>query len=170
MIQINFKGDVMNDNNFYTFRGYSLNNEKSLSPSMEDYVEMIYRLSCNKNNVRVNELSVALNVQPPSSTKMIKKLSQLGYVNYVRYGFVNLTERGVEMGKYLLSRHEIISNFLKLIGVNNNLLEQTEKIEHAIYEETMEKINNFILFLKDNPEIYELYTNKYLKIDNINNQ
>lgn len=153
----------MNDSNFYTFRGYSLNNEKVLSPSMEDYIEMIYRLSCEKNNVRVNDLSESLNVQPPSSSKMIKKLSRFGYVNYEKYGYVNLTEKGVEIGKYLLSRHETIFNFLKLVGVADNLLEQTEKIEHAINEETIEKMNNFILFINDNPDIYNMYSKKYLQ-------
>jgi len=122
-----FEGDFMNENNFYTFRGYSLNNEKSLSPSMEDYIEMIYRLSLKQSSVRVNDLSDSLNVQPPSSTKMLKRLSEIGYVNYEKYGYVNLTEKGVEIGKYLLNRHETISNFLRLIGVENNLLEQTEK-------------------------------------------
>lgn len=151
----------MSDSNFYTFRGYSLNNEKSLSPSMEDYIEMIYRLSCEKNNVRVNDLSESLNVQPPSSSKMIKKLSRFGYVNYEKYGYVNLTEKGIEIGKYLLSRHETIFNFLKLIGVVDNLLEQTEKIEHAINEETIEKMDNFILFINDNPDIYNRYTKEY---------
>lgn len=153
----------MSDSNFYTFRGYSLNNEKVLSPSMEDYIEMIYRLSCEKNNVRVNDLSESLNVQPPSSSKMIKKLSRFGYVNYEKYGYVNLTEKGVEIGKYLLSRHETIYNFLKLVGVADNLLEQTEKIEHAINEETIEKMNNFILFINDNPDIYNMYSKKYLQ-------
>ncbi len=153
----------MGDSNFYTFRGYSLNNEKSLSPSMEDYIEMIYRLSCEKSNVRVNDLSESLNVQPPSSSKMIKKLSRFGYVNYEKYGYVNLTEKGIEVGKYLLNRHDTIFNFLKLIGVADNLLEQTEKIEHAINEETIERMNNFIFFINDNPEIYNMYMRKYLK-------
>nr|WP_312579993.1 iron dependent repressor, metal binding and dimerization domain protein [Sedimentibacter sp.] len=156
----------MNENNFYTFRGYSLNNEKSLSPSMEDYIEMIYRLSCEKSNVRVNDLSESLNVQPPSSSKMIKKLSRFGYVNYEKYGYVNLTEKGIELGKYLLNRHETIFNFLKLIGVDDNLLEQTEKIEHAINEETIKKMNSFILFINDNPEIYEMYLKEYIKENN----
>lgn len=151
----------MNENNFYTFRGYSLNNEKSLSPSMEDYIEMIYRLSLKQSSVRVNDLSDSLNVQPPSSTKMLKRLSEIGYVNYEKYGYVNLTEKGVEIGKYLLNRHETISNFLRLIGVENNLLEQTEKIEHAIYEETLDKINGFMHFINDNQEINKVYMKEY---------
>jgi Mn-dependent DtxR family transcriptional regulator len=50
---------------------------------------------------------------------------------------------------------------LELIGVNNNLLEQTEKIEHALNEETVEKINRFISFILDTPEVYEIYIKKY---------
>ncbi len=63
----------------------------------------------------------------------------------------------------MLSRHETIFNFLKLVGVADNLLEQTEKIEHAINEETIEKMNNFILFINDNPDIYNMYSKKYLQ-------
>lgn len=140
----------MNNSDFYTFRGYGIKDKKLLSPSMEDYIEMIYRLSCEKNNVRVNDLSESLNVQPPSTTKMIKRLSQDGYVNYEKYGYVNLTEKGMEIGKYLLFRHKTIFNFLELIGVKENLLEQTEKIEHAICEETLDKISNLINILENN--------------------
>lgn len=149
----------MNNSDFYTFRGYRIKDEKLLSPSMEDYIEMIYRLSCKKNNVRVNDLSDSLHVQPPSTTKMVKRLSKYGYVNYEKYGYVNLTEKGIEIGKYLLFRHETIFNFLELIGVKENLLEQTEKIEHSISEETLEKINYLISFLVKN---FELNDGKYI--------
>lgn len=138
----------MKNSDFYTFRGYGIKDEKLLSPSMEDYIEMIYRLSFEKDNVRVNDLSESLNVQPPSTTKMIKRLSIDGYVNYKKYGYINLTEKGIEVGKYLLFRHKTIFNFLELIGVEENLLEQTEKIEHAICEETLTKINNLISILR----------------------
>jgi len=63
---------------------------------------------------------------------------------------INLTEKGIEMGKYLLYRHSTIFEFLNLIGVNKNILEQTENIEHAIYNETLDKISKLIKFLRDN--------------------
>lgn len=134
---------------FYTMRGYKIKNEEKLSDAMEDYIEMIYRLYCKNNSVRVNDISTNLNVQPPSTTRMLKKLSDLGYVNYEKYGLITLTKKGEDIGKYLLYRHEITYNFLKIIGVKNNLLEQTEKIEHAINEETLIKIDNLIDFLSD---------------------
>ena len=58
---------------FYTLKGYKIKNEEILSSSMEDYIEMICRLSEKSDEVRVSELSSALNVQPPSTTKMIRE-------------------------------------------------------------------------------------------------
>lgn len=144
------------NNNFYTFRGYRIKNEEFLSPSMEDYIEMIYRISCSKDVVRVNDLSESLHVQPPSTTKMIKKLSKGGYVFYEKYGYIKLTEKGKDIGEYLLYRHKTICDFLELIGVKTNILEQTEKIEHSISEETLDKINNITIFLRQSEEYNNL--------------
>lgn len=132
---------------FYTLKGYKIKNEEVLSSSMEDYIEMIYRLSEKSEEVRVNDLSLALNVQPPSTTKMIKRLAKENYVIYERYGCVTLTEKGRNIGNKLLERHKIIFEFLQCIGVKNNILEQTEIIEHAVNDEVLNRINELIKFL-----------------------
>ena len=78
-----------------------------------------------------------------------------------------LCESGKKMGMFLLKRHHIIENFLKLIGVSDSdILEQTEKIEHTISNKTLKCINNYIEILKTNPDIHE----KYIKFtDNLKN-
>lgn len=149
----------MNEEEFYTLRGYKIKNEEVLSSSMEDYIEMIYRLVCQSNEVRVNDLSEALNVQPPSTTKMIKRLSKEGYVYYEKYGLITLTQKGYDIGSYLLKRHKTVWNFLKIIGIDDNILEQTEKIEHAVNEDTLCKINNLTEFLKNCFEYQKNITN-----------
>ena len=133
---------------FYTLKGYKIKNEEILSSSMEDYIEMIYRLSEKSDEVRVSELSSALNVQPPSTTKMIRRLVKENYVIYERYGFIKLTEKGKEVGNKLLERHRIIFEFLECIGVKENILEQTEIIEHAVNDEVLNKIDELTQFLK----------------------
>jgi Mn-dependent DtxR family transcriptional regulator len=70
---------------------------------------------------------------------------------------VGLTEKGKEMGKFLLDRHFTVEEFLKNLGVKERLLEQTELIEHNISIETLEKMRKFNRFLKENPEIKEKY-------------
>lgn len=133
---------------FYTIKGYKIKNEEILSSSMEDYIEMIFRLSESSEEVRVNDLSSALNVQPPSTTKMIKRLAKEDYVAYEKYGCIKLTEKGKKLGKKLLERHQIIYKFLESIGVKENILEQTEIIEHAVNDEVLQKIKELTKFLE----------------------
>jgi len=134
---------------FYTLKGYKIKNEEVLSSSMEDYIEMIYRLYRKSNEVRVSDLSQALNVQPPSTTKMLKRLAKGNYVFYEKYGCIKLTEKGRDAGGRLLERHRIIFEFLECIGIEENILEQTEIIEHAVNEEVLGRLNKLTKFLKD---------------------
>lgn len=133
---------------FYTLKGYEIKNEENLSASMEDYIEMIYRLSENTEEVRLGDLSQALNVQPPSTTKMTKRLANDNYVIYERYGCIKLTDKGRYIGRKLLDRHNIIFDFLKCIGVKENILEQTEIIEHAVNEDLLERIKKLTEYLE----------------------
>jgi len=137
---------------FYTVRGYALlkQEDRLLTPSMEDYLEMSYRLSAEKGYTRIGDLAEALHVQPPSASKMVQKLTELGYVHYEKYGLIELTKAGHDLGEYLLQRHEVIEKLLILLGVTTNILEQTEKIEHNISEETTEKIAALMQFMENN--------------------
>lgn len=153
----------MNKNkNFYTVRGYEIlkKDKNLLTNSMEDYLEMIYRNSSISGYTRINELSNSLNIRPSSATKMVQKLSELGFVKYERYGTVKLTKKGEYVGRTLLKRHSIIENFLKNIGVKNDILVNIELIEHSVTDEALEKINLFNTFLKENRDVKERF-NKF---------
>ena len=144
---------------FHTVRGYQLlqQNKKLLTSAMEDYLEMIYRNSLVEGYMRINTLSVLLNVAAPSATKMVQKLNQLGLLDYKRYGIIFLTENGIEVGKFLLQRHNIIEIFLKNLGVKDDVLVETELIEHNISATTLYKINIFNKFLEQNADIIKKY-------------
>jgi Mn-dependent transcriptional regulator len=148
-------GVFMNENKFFTFSEYMKKEDNVLTASMEDYMEMIYRLSMKSHFTRVNELSEALNVQPPSVTKMIQKLSKLKLLKYEKYGVIILEDKGIKIARKLIDRHNTIAKILKILGVDkNNILEETEKMEHTIDEQTIQCFNNFINFVDDNPDIY----------------
>lgn len=138
---------------FFTFSEYIKKDQGLLTPSMEDYVEMIYRLSKDSGYTRINELSNALNVQPPSATRMVQKLAEIHLVYYERYGVITLTEKGKLKGNMLLVRHNIVEKFLSSIGVTEGILEETEKIEHTVSKETLSCMTTYLSFLKDNPDI-----------------
>jgi Mn-dependent DtxR family transcriptional regulator len=140
-------------NEFFTFREYMKKDEALLTASMEDYLEMIYRLSRENGFTRINDLATALNVQPPSATRMVQKLADVGVVNYEKYGMILLSKKGEEMGKALLERHRVIEDFLNLLGISGDLLEETEKIEHTISTQTLNCLADFVEFFKKRPEI-----------------
>ncbi|MDP4180908.1 MAG: metal-dependent transcriptional regulator [Bacillota bacterium] len=144
---------------FHTVRGYQLleQNKKLLTAAMEDYMEMIYRNILVEGYMRINTLAELLNVAAPSATKAVQKLTKLGLLDYKKYGIIFLTENGREIGRYLLQRHNVIEMFLKNLGVNDNVLTETELIEHNVSATTLHKIDIFNKFLEQNPEINEKY-------------
>ncbi len=145
----------MSDREFYTFSEYMRKDQELLSPSAEDYMEMIYRLSEKPGFTRVNDLAAALNVQPPSVTKMIQKLSEINLIQYEKYGVIVLEKAGKDIGKALLYRHNMIEEFLKLLNITEGLLSETEKMEHTVNDEILSGIRDLVGFFRDNPEILD---------------
>ena len=137
------------DSDFRTVRGYQLINQQEgqLTPALEDYLEMTYRLCLENDYARVGKLSELLNVKPSSASKMIFKLANLGYLKYDRYEIIQLTDIGREIGNYLLKRHETVESFLRLIG-SPNPLEETELIEHSLSSPTVSNLNNLLEYFR----------------------
>lgn len=149
----------MNNEEFYTVRGYQLlkYSQNSLTSAMEDYLEMIYRNSQDEGYIRVNTLAELLNVKASSTTKMVQKLARLELLNYQKYGIIKLTEKGRQIGAFLLKRHNIIAEFLKFLGVGDSILPETELIEHNISVETLQKIDLLNRFFDTNPEMKTIF-------------
>lgn len=125
---------------YYTFKGYQNISKNELTATMEDYLEMIYRLLKVQESVRVNELAHNLNVKPSSVTKIVQNLNQLGYLSAEKYGSIQLTEKGNEHGTYLLHRHQVLEQFLCTLNHTENELEQVEKLEHFFNQATIENL------------------------------
>ena len=150
--------------NFRTARGYQLllQGKRALTPSMEDYLEMIYRNCQTEGYTRMNILASSLNVQTSSASRMVQKLTALGLLNFERYGLIRLTESGKDLGKFLYERHRIIEEFLTLLGATESLLTETEMIEHSVSLATLERIAVLTDFFQTRPETYRLFQNHRL--------
>lgn len=128
---------------------------------MEDYIEMLYRLTAGTQLARLGDVAVALNVQPPSASKMIQRLLEADYVVYEKYGFIRLTDTGKRLGKQLMERHRILETFLRLLGLRVNILKDTERIEHMVSEEFLERISRFNDYAKENPYWLAHFLSRY---------
>lgn len=151
---------------FYTARGYEIAaGEDALTPSMEDYLEMIYRLSQVNGYTRVNDLAESLNVQPPSVTKMIQKLYERSLLDYEKYGMIHLTDKGIRLGEYFLVRHNTLREFLSLLGVTDNLQRDVETMEHYVSYNNFKMISSLVAFMGDNPHFlreFQRYKEKFV--------
>ncbi len=135
---------------FHTFNGNISAKDSQLTPSMEDYLEMIYRILRTEKVVRIHKLAENLNVKASSASKMVAGLTNLGYLYYEKYGYVCLSDDGIEMGEYLLKRHSVLNRLLCYINKSDDELEQVEKIEHFFNRKTVENINVLLNQLEGN--------------------
>ena len=126
---------------FYTLKGYKLKERNDITESIEDYIEMIYRKVKNKSDITVKEIAIFLNVKASSVSKMANRLKELNLIEFEKYGKIKLNKNGINLGKYLLWRHNILKKFFKLINKKNYNLEQVEKIEHFVDYVTVNNIN-----------------------------
>ena len=135
---------------FYTLKGYQKNQKPELTAAMEDYLEMIYRISSSNKRVRTVELSQMLHVKPSSVTKMITQLTSTGFVNSQKYGYIQLTDKGRHEGEYLLNRHRILNEFFCALNGSDNELEQVEKTEHFFSRKSIEHLEKWTEIIKNN--------------------
>lgn len=122
------------------------------TPSMEDYIERIYLLIQDKGYARVSDIAEALEVHPSSVTKMVQKLDKDHYLIYEKYrGFI-LTPKGKKLGQRLVYRHELLENFLKVIGVNQeHIYVDVEGIEHHLSWDAIDRIGDLVKYFDEDP-------------------
>lgn len=139
------------------------------TPSMEDYIEQIYNLINTKGYARVTDIAEALFVHPSSVTKMVQKLDKDNYVNYEKYrGFV-LTDKGNKVGERLVFRHDLLEEFLEIIGVDEDkIYDDVEGIEHHLSWNAIDRIADLVEYFKADPERLRLLQqmNQESKISN----
>ncbi|MEH7500534.1 transcriptional regulator MntR [Neobacillus drentensis] len=120
------------------------------TPSMEDYIEQIYILIEEKGYARVSDIAEALSVHPSSVTKMVQKLDKDEYLVYEKYRGLVLTAKGKKIGKRLVFRHDLLEQFLKIIGVKNeNIYNDVEGIEHHLSWDSIDRIGDLVQFFEE---------------------
>lgn len=119
-----------------------------ITSTIEDYLKSIYSLEQNNNGeipVSTNEIAHAMNVSPSSVTKMLKKLNEIGFVEYTSHQGVRLTDIGEKAALYVIRKHRLLELFLqKYLNYSwDEVHEEACKLEHCIsekFENTIDKL------------------------------
>lgn len=128
------------------------------SQSAEDYLERIHELIEEKGYARVVDIASSLQVKQASVTSMVQKLGELGYINYEKYRGLILTEKGREVARKIQKRHETLSRFFSLLGLEaKTQLADIEGIEHHLSPETVECLADLAQFFEDHPKVLQQF-------------
>ena len=129
----------------------ALAREKGRTTRMEDYLEVIYELIQHKGYANTTDIANYLKVSLPSVTKMLRKLNKTNWLDYEKYHGICLTEEGIVVAKSIHDRHSLITEFFKMIGVDEATANKdAEGIEHHLHPETLEKLQAFVRIIKSN--------------------
>jgi DtxR family Mn-dependent transcriptional regulator len=114
----------------------------ALSARKVEYLKFIFRMS---GMVRTSEIASAFNVDPSTITKTLAELNTSGYLTYIPYHGVCLTDSGKRHAEFLVKRHRIIS----LMMVRNGLTTQqacreASRFESQVSKNAIDRICRFI--------------------------
>ena len=124
------------------------------SQSAEDYLERIHELIEEKGYARVVDIASSLKVKQASVTSMVQKLGELGFINYEKYRGLILTEKGREVARRIQKRHETLSRFFSLLGLEPSIQQaDIEGIEHHLSADTLECLADLAQYFEDHPAV-----------------
>ncbi len=116
-----------------------------LTENLEDYLYEIYEILKSAPVVRIKDIAERRNVKLSSVVIAAKSLSEKGLINYQKYGYITLTENGLEIAKEIESKKQILYNFLtQILKVSpETARKDVHKIEHDLSSETIDRIIEF---------------------------
>jgi len=130
---------------------------------MEDYLEAIFDLDKEKKVVRVKDIAKRLGVKMPTVTSMLKTLSKRGLVHYEKYEYVELSDKGSDVGGEVHRKHMVLRRFLTdILNIELNIADKEAcKMEHALSSGTLDSITDFMAFIQACPRVGEDWLERF---------
>ena len=81
---------------------------------------------------------------------MVQKLDKDEYLIYEKYRGLVLTPKGKKIGKRLVYRHELLEQFLRIIGVDEEkIYDDVEGIEHHLSWNSIDRVGDLVQYFED---------------------
>lgn len=115
--------------------------EYHLTPSQENYLEHIFRLS-KGGSVRMREIAAAAGVRLPSVSRAIARLTEAGLVRHPAYGSVEITAEGVRAAQSVVRRDACLAGLLEEVLQMNpdEAAAEVCRLEHVVGESVLARL------------------------------
>ena len=117
--------------------------------SQEDYLEKILQISLKKDSVHAIDIAREMSFSKPSVSVAMAKLKEEGFIEINDKGEITLTSSGLLIAQKTLEKHEILTNLLIYLGVDEETArEDACRMEHDISDKSWDAIKSHTEFLK----------------------
>ncbi|XNM44107.1 manganese-binding transcriptional regulator MntR [Escherichia coli] len=125
--------------------GFRQVRERRIGASLsDDYVELISHLIREVGKLVRWTWLLSLGVSQPTVAKMLKRLATMGLIEMIPWRGVFLTAEGEKLAQESRERHQIVENFLLVLGVSPEIARRdAEGMEHHVSEETLDAFRLF---------------------------
>lgn len=146
-----------------------------LSETQEDYLLDILEQTTKHTVARIKDIARLRSVSLPTVVSAIKTLAEKNIINHQKYGYITLTDYGIELAKNLLERKKNILKFLTFtLGIQEDIaIVDAHKLEHDLSKETYDSLIKLTSFFAANLHIkeqFEKFSKKetYMRLNEIN--
>ena len=113
----------------------------AVSEAIENYLETIYILSQQQNEVHAIDICSYLSYSRPTVSIVLRQMREHGLVTVNEENHISLTEEGLSIATHMYERHELLTSMLMMLGVSRETaMRDACKIEHDLSDETFEAI------------------------------
>lgn len=115
-----------------------------LSASMQNYLKVIWGLQEWSDAPVLNSaIAESAGVRLSTVSDALRKLSEQGLIEHIRYGSVSLTDLGRSHAVAMTRRHRLIETFLvQMLGYEwDEVHEEADRLEHAVSDELIDRID-----------------------------
>lgn len=129
-----------------------------LTDSLEDYLETVYQLVRERKFARVKDIAHARHVRPGSVSPAMRRLAEMGLIEYVRREYIGLTPEGEERARRVLARHHLLCRlFEDILKMSSDAAEEEAcAMEHSLSDEGMDRLVRFFEFLRICPDAQDI--------------
>lgn len=113
----------------------------AVSEAIENYLETIYILSQQQNEVHAIDICSYLSYSRPTVSIVLRQMREHGLVTVNEDNHIFLTEEGHRIASRIFERHQVLTLLLTQLGVSHETaVRDACKIEHDLSDETFEAI------------------------------
>ena len=137
--------------------------ERSLTPSLENYLKIIFREELEGGTAHASAIADAAGVSRATVTSTLKALRSLGLVEYEAYSPIKLTEEGRRIGRDLMHRHIVFREFFQHVLQFDEVQADAiaGEIGSSMPRHVVRRCGRFVLYMQKNKDLWKDWQTSY---------